>query len=80
MPAMNTQYGGLPPSTIGAMIGHAIARDVKAEGMPREWTGLSPEDGDRIVAAGIQPDSAEWAEAEQAAKVAYLSHFPTQEG
>lgn len=34
--------------SIGREIGRAIARDVVAAGMPREWTGLDPQDADRI--------------------------------
>lgn len=33
---------------IGERIGQAIARDVLAEDMPREWTGLDPQDADQI--------------------------------
>ena len=34
--------------TVGTRIGMAIARDVLAEDMPREWTGLDPQDADQI--------------------------------
>ena len=34
--------------TIGTRIGRAIARDVIADNMPREWTGLDPQDVDQI--------------------------------
>ena len=37
---------------IGATIGKAMARDVLAEDMPREWTGLDPQDADELTAAG----------------------------
>lgn len=33
-------------------VGRAMARDVIAEGMPREWTGLDPQDADLITAYG----------------------------
>ncbi len=56
---------------IGAKIGRAIARDVLAENMPRDWTGLDAQDGDELTAAGIMADSIEWAEAEAVAKAAY---------
>lgn len=32
---------------LGRRIGEAMARDVLAEGMPREWTGLDPQDLER---------------------------------
>jgi hypothetical protein len=35
---------------IGIRIGRAIARDVIADAMPREWTGLDPQDADQIPA------------------------------
>ncbi len=56
---------------LGADIGRAIARDVLADGMPQEWTGLDAQDGDELTAAGIVPGTIEWAEAEGAAKAAY---------
>ena len=56
---------------IGTKVGRAIARDVLAEDMPREWTGLDAQDGDQLTAAGIEPGSECWAIAEQAAKTAY---------
>ena len=34
--------------TVGTRIGMAIARDVLAEDMPRDWTGLDPQDADQI--------------------------------
>ena len=36
--------------TVGRRIGRAMARDVLAESMPREWTGLDPQDADQIPA------------------------------
>ena len=33
---------------IGSQIGNAIARDVLANDLPREWTGLDPMDADQI--------------------------------
>lgn len=33
---------------VGTRIGHAIATDVIAEGMSKEWTGLDPQDVDQI--------------------------------
>jgi hypothetical protein len=63
------------PRQIGARIGQAIARDVLAENMPREWTGLDPQDADQATAAGLRPDTAQWAAMERAAKAAYLAHL-----
>lgn len=58
---------------IGTRIGQAIARDTLADKLPREWTGLSDQDGDQLTAAGIEPSSSEWEEAIEAARVAYLA-------
>jgi hypothetical protein len=52
---------------IGQRIGRAMARDVIAEGMPRDWTGLDPQDADQIP-AGVDHDPIE-----AAAKAAYLT-------
>ena len=35
---------------LGGRIGAAMARDVIADAMPREWTGLDPQDADQIPA------------------------------
>lgn len=56
---------------IGEKVGRAIARDVLADGLPREWTGLDPQDGDQLAAAGLEPGTPAWGEAELAAEVAY---------
>ena len=58
---------------IGTRIGKAIARDVIADDLPREWTGLDDQDGDQILAAGIEQDSDDWDAAEVAAEAAYQS-------
>ena len=60
------------PELIGRRIGRAIARDVIADDMPREWTGLDPQDGDQLTAAGIAPGTAAWDDAETAARREYL--------
>ena len=60
---------------IGTRIGRAIARDVLADDMPREWTGFDPQDGDQLTAAGIQPDDPRWAAAERAAHAAYVAYL-----
>ena len=57
---------------LGRKIGNAIARDVLAEAMPRTWAGLDAQDGDQLTAAGILPDTAEWEQAERAARDAFL--------
>jgi hypothetical protein len=56
---------------VGTRVGAAIARDALAEGMPREWTGLDPQDADRITGAGIEYGSGEYHEAEAAAEREY---------
>jgi len=61
------------PTELGTFIGRAIARDVLADDMPRKWTGLDPQDGDHLTAAGIEPDTDDWTRAEAAAKTAYLA-------
>ena len=58
---------------IGTRIGLAIARDVIADDLPREWTGLDDQDGDRLLAAGIESDTSQWDAAEEAAKTADLA-------
>lgn len=55
---------------IGTLIGKAIARDHIAEKMVG-WVGINDQDGDQLTAAGIQPGTAAWNEAEIAAKEAY---------
>ena len=57
---------------IGRRIGRAIARDVLAGVMSREWTGLDPQDGDQLTAAGIVPDSSDWDKACTAAHETYI--------
>lgn len=57
----------------GERIGQAMARDAIAEDMPRKWTGLDPQDGDQLTAAGIEAGSDEWRMAETAAREAYHS-------
>ncbi len=58
---------------VGAEVGEAIARDVLADDMDREWTGIDPQDGDRLTAAGIEPGTPEWEAAEEAAEEAYTA-------
>jgi hypothetical protein len=61
---------------IGTRIGLAIARDVIANSdLPREWTGIEDQDGDQLTAAGIEPGTQEWAEAEKAAEEAYTARL-----
>jgi len=55
----------------GRRVGRAIARDVIADGMPRQWTGLDPQDADQLSLAGIEPGTEDWARAEEAARAAY---------
>lgn len=57
---------------IGKQIGYAIAKDVMADELPPEWTGLSDQDGDIATAAGIMPNTPEWDEMEAAAKHTYM--------
>lgn len=65
-------YRPVSPDAIGQRIGRAMARDTLADDLPREWAGLSPEDGDQLTAAGIEPDTPEWSEAERAAYLAAI--------
>ena len=64
---------------IGTRVGRAIAHDVLADSLSREWTGLDPVDCDQLVAAGIEPDTAAWTVAEATAKAAYLATLPANE-
>lgn len=50
-------------------VGRAIAYDVMCEDMPREWTGLDPQDGDQFSDYNMAPD--EWDYAEKIARQAY---------
>jgi hypothetical protein len=52
----------------GEQVGRAIARDAIAEGMPLTWTGIDPQDGDVLLSAGLEPDTAQWDAAESAAR------------
>ena len=52
-------------------IGQAIAHDVIRENMSREWTGLDPQDGDQLLAVGLDSTMPEWSEAERIAREAY---------
>lgn len=61
------------PAEISAEIGRSIARDTLADGLDAAWAGLSDQDGDRLTAQGIEPDTDAWTEAEAAAKAAYLA-------
>lgn len=69
---------------IGQKIGKAIARDVlasevatrhrdadRSQRMGRDWTGLSDQDADQAIAAGIEQDTPEWDEMVAAARAAY---------
>lgn len=61
---------------IGTIIGQAIARDVIAnDDLSREWTGIEDQDGDQLTAAGIEPGTAEWSEAEESAEEAYTARL-----
>jgi hypothetical protein len=53
---------------IGKRIGRAMANDAMADGMPTEWTGLDAQDGDELLALGIDADDPEWAAAEDSAQ------------
>lgn len=54
---------------IGRRIGEAMARDVLAEHMPREWTRLDAQDGDQI------PEGMDFDAVEAAAERAYLAYL-----
>ncbi len=60
-------------AAVGTRIGNAIARDVLADDLPQGWSGLTPEDGDQLTAAGIEVDTPAWEAGEAAAKAAYLA-------
>lgn len=55
--------------TVGKRIGRAMAQSVLSEDMPREWTGLDPQDADQIP-EGMDRDAVETvAEAEYLAAI-----------
>jgi hypothetical protein len=54
---------------IGMKIGKGIARDVIADGLPREWTGLDPQDAD-LIPEGMDSD-----EVERIAEEVYLAEI-----
>jgi len=58
---------------IGRRIGQAIARDVVADDLPRDWTGLDPQDADELTAGDYEPDTPEWAAAEEEARRFYAA-------
>jgi len=58
-------------TTIGTLVGQAIARDTLADGLPREWTGIDDQDADQFTAAGLVPGSSEWEQAEAEAQTAF---------
>lgn len=59
---------------IGTNIGMAMAKDAIAEGVEdTRWTGIEDQDADQLTAAGIEPDTDEWDEAVEAARVAYIA-------
>jgi hypothetical protein len=53
------------------LVGKAIAKDVLREDMPRQWTGLDPQDADQLTAVGLEPRTPEWYEAESIALAIY---------
>jgi hypothetical protein len=55
---MNANMTTTNETTIGERIGEAMARDVIADGMSQEWTGLDPQDADQIP-AGMDLDAVE---------------------
>jgi hypothetical protein len=57
------------------LVGRAIARDVIAENWDRRWIGLEPQDADRFMAAGLDPDTSEWEVATRVAKQSYRSYL-----
>lgn len=59
------------PEQVGTRVGAAIARSVAAEDMPREWTGIDPQDADQIGGAGYVYGTAEYRVAEAAAEAEY---------
>lgn len=64
--------------SIGHQIGSAIFADAVAENMPREWTGLDAQDGDRAMGYGLEIGTAEWAEMEGSARTAFCLCVETE--
>lgn len=71
---VTTQTAQSEIERVGKFIGEAIAKDVVAEGMPREWTGLDPQDVDQI------PDGMDHDAVERVAERAYLAYLTTDQG
>jgi len=62
---------------LGERIGRAIARDTLANELDHGWAGLTAEDSDQLIAAGIEPHSERWRVAEGAARQAYFAALDT---
>lgn len=71
-----TKYDEL---AIGQKIGLAIARDVIADGLDREWDGLTAEDGD-CIPDEIAADEDAVERVEEIAKAAYLAAIERHDG
>jgi hypothetical protein len=52
-------------------IGIAMAKDTLVNGYDRKWGGLEIQDGDQLMAVGLDNTMPEWAEAEAEAKLHY---------
>jgi hypothetical protein len=66
---MTTQH---TTDDVGYRVGRAMARDVLADpDMPREWTGIDPQDADQFAAAGLEPGTPEWERQEAIAAAVY---------
>lgn len=59
-------------------VGRAMARDVIGENMPREWTGLDPQDADVLAAFGPR-DEEMWSAVQTEAMAAYDDAIEVQE-
>ena len=53
-------------------VGRAIARDVIAENLDRQWTGLDIQDGDHFLKIGLDNTMPEWDRAEEIARDSYF--------
>jgi hypothetical protein len=61
-----------PPQIEAAKrVGIAMAKDTLANGYDRKWGGLEIQDGDMLMAVGLDNTMSEWAEAEAEAKIEY---------
>ncbi len=64
----------MTPTEVGARVGKAVAAGIRCDGLDSPWPGLDvldPDIGNPLGAAGIEPGTPAWREAEAAAEQAF---------